>query len=248
MNKFLLLILAHMIGDYPLQTDWIFKVRYSKRFGILAHTIIHTICVIILLFPYLYNIKTWVAIAGIFITHLIIDFIKKNNIWTFFLDQALHLGVILAASLVMLKAAPFPLPEWLASIWFDDSLIMLLIGFFAASFAGTIFIFFLKVTWRSGYSTQRGLSLFEKNTGVLERGLVYLLLMLGWFANPIYNIFIIIPPAVRMFFLKRLRGDTDHYQNVYFADIVTGFIYTIFIAGVTVFCIEHLIPSITSTA
>jgi len=241
-------MLAHMIADYPLQTDWVFKVRHAHRSGILVHILLQVLTTIILLSPYLLNLRTWLVIAGIFVTHLLIDQIRKNNIWVFLLDQVLHLGVIIAATLAMRGVEPMSLPIWLANFWFNNALIMILVGFLTASFVGTILILFIKVTWRPGFTVKQGLSSYEKTTGALERGLVFVLAILGWYINPIFYIFIVIPPTLRLFFWQRWRDESGHYQNVYLADIVTGFVYTMLVACITIICADYLIPSIIATA
>jgi hypothetical protein len=248
MNKFLLLLLAHMIADYPLQTDWVFKVRYVHRSGILVHVFLQVLTTIVLLFPYLLNLRTWLAIAGIFVTHLLIDQIRKNNIWVFLLDQALHLGVIVAATLAMRGIGPISLPSWLAIFWLNNTFIMILVGFLTATFAGTILILFIKITWRPGFTIQQGLSSYEKTTGVLSRGLVFVLAILGWYASPVFYPFIIIPPMLRLFFWHRWREESGQYRNVYLADIIVGFIYTILVASITIICANYLIPGMTATA
>lgn len=100
------LVIAHLAGDFLLQTD---RMVMEKKKYIWKHIIHHfllTVLVLQLLVPHLWDkvIFTAGAIAG---THLIIDLLKikffdnlnheenLKKLWAFLFDQLLHLGVIL---------------------------------------------------------------------------------------------------------------------------------------------------------
>ena len=97
---FVLLILAHLLGDFILQPDsWVVHKEKNKAKSIYLY--IHVFIHAALTFLFLWNLELWWVIVIIGVTHYIIDaakliFQKQNNkkLW-FFIDQALHISVIL---------------------------------------------------------------------------------------------------------------------------------------------------------
>lgn len=94
------LILAHLIGDFFLQpTSWI----KDKEKNVLTSSklYLHVIIHILLLFVILWDISKWPLILTIAISHFVIDALKlmfqkkKTKRLLFFIDQFLHLLVIL---------------------------------------------------------------------------------------------------------------------------------------------------------
>lgn len=97
---FVLLILAHLLGDFILQPDsWVAHKEKNKAKSIYLY--IHVFIHAALTFLFLWNLELWWIVLIIGVTHYIIDaakliFQKQNNkkLW-FFIDQALHISVIL---------------------------------------------------------------------------------------------------------------------------------------------------------
>ncbi len=101
---FWMFVLAHLIGDYPLQTDWLVRVKRSW-WGLLLHVSIHLLVLLLLagsalsaLWPYL------VTLAAI---HFCIDAFKNwlgrvRPRWIngpYILDQLIHLLSLIAVTL-----------------------------------------------------------------------------------------------------------------------------------------------------
>lgn len=94
------LILAHLIGDFFLQPNSWIKEKEKKTLRspkLYLHVFIH----IILLFVILWDISKWPIILTIGVLHFVIDALKlifqtkKNKRLLFFIDQFLHLLVII---------------------------------------------------------------------------------------------------------------------------------------------------------
>jgi hypothetical protein len=95
------LLLAHFIGDFFMQSQkWVTdkETRKLKSPILYVHVAIH----ITLLFIILWDVTMWPIMLIIGSTHLIIDGIKlitqreSNRRWLFFVDQMLHLLVIIS--------------------------------------------------------------------------------------------------------------------------------------------------------
>lgn len=99
MTLLIKLILAHLIGDFFLQSDKWIKEREEKKFRSLAlylHVCIHGVLVMLLV----WDIQFWRPMVILMISHALIDGLKatfqteKNRRSLFFIDQLLHLAVI----------------------------------------------------------------------------------------------------------------------------------------------------------
>lgn len=83
------LIFGHALGDYGLQTDWVAKNKKNDNYILLAHTIIYSgiISIILYYFGILAIWKVVFLVGG----HFIMDYIKchsKKDIWK--VDQVIH--------------------------------------------------------------------------------------------------------------------------------------------------------------
>jgi len=242
MNIFLLLLLSFLIADYPFQTNWVFQIRLKYKWGKWIHVFIHTITTTIFLTPYLHHYQSWLVILIITVTHYIIDHMKKPIIWLFFLDQIMHLGVIIACALALRGSTPMYLPDILTRFFLNNYILMFLIGFFTATFAGTIFIYFTKLTWRSDYKN-RPILTYEKVSGALDRGIVYVSLMAGIYIHPLYLIVMITPLIIRIYLWQRMKTEEGHHKDVYLQDIIVSFIYTVVVAFIIFACIKYILPN-----
>ncbi len=110
---FLILLLAHVTGDFPLQTDLIYQLKTKSKIGGIPHILICTLVNIFVLIPYIHFWQTWAAIAALAIVHFILDTskiyftqkTKKDNLLFFSIDQVLHFAAI-----------------WIAASWLDSTL------------------------------------------------------------------------------------------------------------------------------
>ena len=88
-EKIILLLMCHMIGDYVLQSDFIASTKGQNWYHLFVHCILYVIPF------YICFGFVWQFIL-IFIAHLIIDPLKaRYNKINYFQDQALHYLVCL---------------------------------------------------------------------------------------------------------------------------------------------------------
>ena len=101
---FLILITAHLLGDFVFQPDWLVKLK-NRSYGVCFHALIHALITLLLLAN---RIACFFALA-VFVAHIVIDLCKiqvlektKDNVWIFLGDQVLHIwtlwGITLWAS------------------------------------------------------------------------------------------------------------------------------------------------------
>ena len=93
-NELFWLIFGHFLGDYALQSDWVAKTKKHDNYVLLAHSVIWTgtIAVILYYFGMLSAWKVIFLVGG----HFIMDYIKchsKKDIWK--IDQFFHVMQLL---------------------------------------------------------------------------------------------------------------------------------------------------------
>jgi hypothetical protein len=110
MQIFSYLLLAHLIGDYPLQPILVYNWKTKSWHGVLFHVFIHLIVTTIFLTVYLASITAIKLALILCVIHFIIDYTKtstekytKNYIVTYWLDQSCHLVSIMIVSLLAFK-------------------------------------------------------------------------------------------------------------------------------------------------
>jgi len=148
MPLFYRLLLAHIIADFPMQTNQIFKVKTNTEWGVLIHTLIVLIFSIFFAFPYLEDPKVIIILLVIFLSHTVIDKlkmeyskkIKNQSIRILLLDQALHIAIIAVLTFNFTESYLLSFPfngvflNYLIDIYNSDIFIISLIGYIASVF------------------------------------------------------------------------------------------------------------------
>ena len=115
MCKLLILqLLAHLVSDFYLQTEKSCKSKADNAFKS-RHLYIHALITFACAWLFSLSVGFWWAALLIAALHLIIDGLKsvcKNLKGAFFIDQLLHLAVIVAVVALFNKGV-FSLPIWL---------------------------------------------------------------------------------------------------------------------------------------
>ena len=124
MTTFAALYLAHLIADFPLQTNRIYKLKIESSRGILLHVAIHLLVASILIEDALAH---WSLFLVLGVTHFLVDWVKVHHHGHrqtpgFLLDQLAHFLTILLLALWQPDlTAVLPLPF----LWLGIALIML---------------------------------------------------------------------------------------------------------------------------
>lgn len=99
---FPILLLGHLLGDFPLQTNWVMRHKLEHRWGVLLHASIHGVVTAFLLQSWL---RALPLLATLVLVHFAIDWLKlhiptRTATRGFLLDQLAHLLVILLLSII----------------------------------------------------------------------------------------------------------------------------------------------------
>lgn len=176
------LLLAHLIADFPLQFNEIFKLKVKSKWGVLLHGTIAGVISALLLYHYVFYSWMWLAIITLIGSHFIIDYIRvvftkktnRDNLWMFLLDQFLHLVVVWLISL-WISSLPLPSLEILQTRLDNKAILLTLSGFITAGYGSAIVIHYLKKMLVKNYTDQ---ALSTKRYGIIERFLVMALILL----------------------------------------------------------------------
>lgn len=93
MNLIAALLLSHLIGDFPLQTNQIYRLKSRSWLGILLHAVVHVVVTALLIRQ---PLSVWPLLVWLGVLHFLVDLIKlrapvKRQWLGFLLDQAAHL-------------------------------------------------------------------------------------------------------------------------------------------------------------
>jgi len=110
MEIFCRLLFGHLLADFTFQTNFIAEWKRRSPWGLLAHVLIHPLCYIALLWPFLsetwvelgFPLNGWSCVVIATVLHYVEDHFRVNRInkgWTdntlfYFWDQALHIGIL----------------------------------------------------------------------------------------------------------------------------------------------------------
>jgi hypothetical protein len=201
MNFFYLLLLAHVLADFPLQTDAVFRLKQKSMMGVFLHAGIFTAVALIILFPFHAESAVWIAVLALTLLHLAIDRAKvflslrkaADNFIYFAVDQVLHFisiwiaGTWLGRAMMASTIPAFPL-------YANARLVLILIALVLASFAGSLVIFYVEKSLLHRTHPDRHL-LFPKQRDRWPGIITRLLGTLGLILGQVYVLLILLVPV-----------------------------------------------------
>ncbi len=178
------LLLAHIIGDFVLQTKSMVNDRDTKHWRSVK-LIYHTCAHALLIYVMLWDLSLiWPAVL-VLLTHYIIDLIKsyqKESIYSFLADQFSHIAVIVIIWVIIRGIEPFKfldtlIPENTYKIW------LYLFSFVFLTWPVGILISKLTCNWQAQLSMTKGLNEAGKWIGMLERILILIFVLVNQYAG-----------------------------------------------------------------
>ncbi len=237
MNLFWLLLLAHFIADFPLQSDEIFALKSKYKWGVLPHILISFITNLIIAFPYLSFKSFWLAVVFLVSVHFLLDWSKillthkflSDSLFIFLLDQLFHIFFIWLACYNLFDIpSPDIKNKFVTEYYLNKKVILTLTGLIFSVFGGGVIIYYMrKIVDRRKASKSGEQVLFpevnKRRIGHLERFFSTLGTILGgWF-------FILVPLAFIPRLMIRSKVDGPEFLMInlmsgIFISVATGFI------------------------
>lgn len=167
MSIFLTLLLGHLLADFPLQTNWLARMKKESRWGVTIHVCVYVAVTALLMESPSQHIFLLVALGA---THWLIDTVKMSskhasNLRGFVLDQAAHVGSLLLATTIV-TYTPVALPigllteSWL--YWADLAALVLSIMVMAWVWACSTETDTLVPAWLLRWTQQRMLEMSQR--------------------------------------------------------------------------------------
>lgn len=172
------LVVAHIVGDFWLQPDWM--AARKREPGILVlHVLIHAL----LAWVFAGQFGNWMIPVVVFVAHLVLDVGKlflKDTVRIFLSDQILHLLSLLGIAWLMTHVStvkPLPVGVLQVQIWLGGAILSV---YGAGILLGKcIAELFAKNEGLGDLVKQEGLKNGGRMIGQLERALIFLLVMFG---------------------------------------------------------------------
>ena len=197
-ETFAALLFAHVAADFLLQTNGM--AARKKEAPML---LLHGLLVLLTAYAAIGRLDVWEPLA-LTAAHLVIDAVKAHalpdRLWSFFADQVAHLLTLIACA----AYAPtlFAGGLWTGADWVPGTLAMAA-GLITATVAGGHVVAYLVSRWGKDVLPE-GLPNAGRLIGLLERGIIFILILFG---QPASIGFLIAAKSV-------LRFDTRREQHV----------------------------------
>ena len=193
MSPFWLLIFAHIVSDFPLQTDKVYRIKKSYKWGVLLHVSICTIVNIIVLIPLLGYWQAWVTIAILFVVHALLDKSKiiitgkilSDGFLYFLADQIMHVFTIWLASSIIFNLGQLTQSNaFFPGFYNNPALIIIFSGLLLSVFGGAPVVYYsLLYNARKRTGSVSGQIQFprfvERIPGYWERSVITLAMIFG---------------------------------------------------------------------
>jgi hypothetical protein len=239
---FIRLLLAHFIGDFPLQFNKIYSLKNKGLIGIIPHACIIMGCLILLSWPYINLPGVWGFIFFVTIIHLFQDSIKLNykdikySFWIYMADQLSHvalISIVLFTDLKDLRPPDYP-GNLIVSLYNNDLFVIYLIAAIIASYNGYFMIRNLKNTF---FGKPCSCSNTERWYGMLERTALVSVFLLDKYLFLFLSAVLLIRPLIYIAGRKRLALKQDFIGG---SEAILSWIVAI-LAGLILCYIKHRI-------
>jgi hypothetical protein len=149
MNFFYLLLLAHLMGDFPLQSDAVYRLKQKSMMGVIVHVAIFALVALIILFPFLSHQHIWAAVLLLSVFHVALDRTKltianstaSDRFLYFIIDQILHFMSLWVAGLWLQKSV-LDAAAMAPAFYMNSRLLLTVNALIISGFAGSLLLFY----------------------------------------------------------------------------------------------------------
>ena len=230
-ETFSALLLAHVIADFVLQTDGMVKRKKEPQVLLL-----HGVIVLVTACLALGRFGAWEVLA-LSVAHVAIDTVKvyalPDKLWAFLADQAAHLVTLVAVA--ALAPTLYSGGIWSGFVWMPAVMAMSA-GLIAATLMGGYAVALLVAPWGADHALPAGLPNGGRLIGLLERGIIFMLIVAG---QPAGIGFLIAAKSVLRFETTSKDQSAGEYVIV---GTLASFGWAMAVTWATVALLSHLPP------
>ncbi len=230
MFLFLKLYLGHLIADFVLQFDELYRLKVKSRWGHVWHALTHGLVSAALIFPYLRFRSACAFLVAVSAVHYLQDEIKyavqkdvRRMFGAFVIDQILHALVLSTVFLLPISRLKLGFPRWPAAnaYYLDNYWTQLAILFLLATFGGSYLLHAFKKTYGHNVRPDVAITTPEMLQALVERTFFSFAVFFGfplwaWAGLPLI--------ALTRFLFKRTRSFTDFILSATYAAFL-GFLF-----------------------
>lgn len=152
MTLFLYLYLIHFLADYAFQTSALVKYKTDHFLGVILHTTVHLVALLVVLSPFMPNGRLLSVIAIIYVTHIMMDQSKvtlnkahdKYIRLFYFLDQAAHLSIATACAYWLGPLMPKHLGGTALALYTNQMLVLYLLTLVLSTYFYDVTCYFVR--------------------------------------------------------------------------------------------------------
>jgi len=199
MFLFLRLYLAHLLGDFVLQFDELYRLKVSSRLGHVLHVLIHLGCSILLAWPYRREPVFWGFLVALIAIHFIQDCIKYDRMKNrskaflyFVVDQFFHFLFVSAVLLFPVSQLRLVFPDGspLNAYYANDTWVLMAILFILVTFGGSYLFYNYRINYIDHTRPDHGITSPEMVHAIFERTLIAGIFLLAapgmlWLLTPL---------------------------------------------------------------
>ena len=174
------LVLGHLIADFFLQFEELYRLKLRSQLGHFAHVLIHFCTCLLLVFPYLDKPFIWIFVGIISLIHFFQDGLKyslqekypRARFPIFVLDQILHILILASILLFPISKLKIGFPDMLVLdlLYLEEHWTKLAIVLLVTTLGGSYLLHnFRRSYFPSSSRPDHGITTFEILHGGLER-------------------------------------------------------------------------------
>lgn len=234
MHIFLKLALAHLIGDFILQFEELFRLKVKSLWGHLLHALTHALVSLLILWPFLDRAEVWGFVLAASALHGIQDIVKyrfMNDKPRFFLifvaDQVGHFLILSTVLLFPFSDEYRVIPghPTLNALYVDDTWTIYAILFMLTTFTGNFLFHAFSTSYLDRPRKDYYITTFEIVHGIIERSVVTGLFLLS--GSTLLLAFSPAIGAARLFF-RPLKDPVDFLLSFNYAALL-GILFKLWI-------------------
>ncbi len=220
MFLFLKFYLAHLIGDFVLQFEELYRLKVRSWKGHVLHVLIHALVSALIVIPLWQAPGIWVFIAGVTLIHLGEDLLKYSlqqkfpylRFALFTGDQIVHALVVAAVFLFPIRSlkAGFPSHPLLDFYYSHNVWTLLAILFVLTTFGAAYFLHAFRLNYIKNSRPDHYITSFEMIHGFMERSLTVFCFL---FLHPAAALGGAMAVGSLRFFVTKLRSKTDFFLS-----------------------------------